>query len=98
MGQEKVCDFDGKLREKLKVSHSQSQTQDWSTKFQIWRQLFHFFFGSFLTFKVPSAGRTRYAATAAAPVGKPRFEVLQHPSSRRFEATEAQTSKAGSGS
>ena len=51
MGQEKVCDFDGKLREKLKMSHSQSQTQDWSTKFSDLEAAFSFFFWVFFNFQ-----------------------------------------------
>lgn len=104
MEQEKACDFDKKSWESWECLTAR-HPQDWSTKnIQIWKQPFHVFLFclSFLTFKVPSAGRIRCAATAAAPVGKPRFEMLPTSTKQleiwRYGRTNFQQGRDGSGS
>ena len=79
MGQEKACDLDKKNPEKVEsVSLPQSPAGLEYENFRFGSSLFILLFClSFFTFKVPSAGRIRCAATAAAPVGKPRFEMLR---------------------
>ena len=57
MGQEKACDFDGKTLRKLKVSHSQSHPQDWSTKISDLEAAFSCFFILLVFFHFQGAKR-----------------------------------------